>query len=64
MYRPQKLIIGGSVIGQNDILIKPLQHAVDEYSFGDRKAPKCIVVSVETGNKAEVLGAAALLMGN
>ena len=30
------------MIGQNDILIKPLQHAVYEYSFGGRKTHKCM----------------------
>lgn len=62
VFRPQKIIIGGGVGEQKERLIKPLQSAVDQLSFGGELSPKCKIVAAMAGNKAGILGAAALWM--
>ncbi len=61
MYRPQKIVIGGGVSAEPGITV-PLQEAVDKRSFGGELAPACRVVPAEAGNRAGILGAAALWM--
>ena len=60
-YRPQKIVIGGGLCKQK-IVIKTLQKAVNERSFGGRSSPKCKVVAAKNGNDAGILGAASLWM--
>ena len=60
-FRPQKIIIGGGISAQKELLLLPLQTAVDETCFGSKDSPKCQVVAAEMGNDAGVLGAAMLL---
>ena len=61
VFRPQKIIIGGGLSAQKELLITPLQKAVDTLSFGGKDSPKCEVVAAEAGNEAGIIGAAALL---
>ena len=60
-FRPQKVIIGGGLSAQKDLLIEPLQKAVDEQCFGSKNSPVCKVVAATTGNNAGTLGAAMLV---
>ena len=61
-FRPERIIIGGGISRQGDALIKPLQKAVDELSFGAERAPTCKVVAADSLNDAGILGAASLVI--
>ena len=60
-FRSQIIIIGGGV-GKEKLLLDRLQEAVDKYSFGGERSPKCKVVAAKFENNAGLLGAAALWM--
>lgn len=62
IFRPQAVLIGGGVCGQGDNLIKPLQKKVDAELFGKGKGPSVPIFVATLGNKAGVLGAAALVL--
>ncbi len=61
IFRPEAVIIGGGVCEQGDVLIKPVQKALDKEVFGNKYGPRCVVRTAELGNRAGILGAAALI---
>lgn len=62
IFRPHTVMLGGGVCAQGDNLIKPLQKIVDKEIFAGELGPKCPIAVAKLGNKAGILGAAALIM--
>ncbi len=61
IFRPHKVLIGGGVCAQGDNLLVPLQKIVDREIFAGELGPKCPIAIAKLGNKAGILGAAALI---
>lgn len=62
IFRPHTILLGGGVSAQEDNLVLPLQKIVDKEIFAGSLGPKCPIKIAKLGNKAGVLGAAALFM--
>lgn len=63
VFRPQAILIGGGVCAQGDNLIVPLKKKLDAQLFGKiYGSPEVELCVASLGNKAGILGAAALLM--
>ncbi|MBR1676024.1 MAG: ROK family glucokinase, partial [Clostridia bacterium] len=62
IFRPHAVMLGGGVCAQGDNLIKPIQAIVNREIFAGQLGPVCPVMIAKLGNKAGILGAAALLM--
>ncbi len=63
IFRPEAIIIGGGVCAQGDNLIVPLKQKIQLELFGaDFGSPEVVLRIAELGNKAGLLGAAALFM--
>lgn len=60
--RPEAIILGGGVCAEGERLTKPLQALVDEEIFAGEDGPRVPVLTAELGNRAGILGAAALWM--
>jgi predicted NBD/HSP70 family sugar kinase len=59
LFNPELVIVGGDLAEAGDVLLDPIRHAVDQHAV----APAASAVSVvagELGERAEVLGAAAI----
>ena len=61
VFRPQILIIGGGVGKEGEKITGPLQKIVDSNMFGGELGPRVRVVPAALGNRAGILGAAALI---
>lgn len=62
IFRPEAIIIGGGVCAQGDNLIVPLRKKMNQELFGaEFGSPKVELRVAELGNKAGLLGAAALV---
>ncbi|ADB49689.1 ROK family transcriptional regulator [Conexibacter woesei] len=62
LFNPELIIVGGDLAAGGDALLAPLRTAIDEYAV----APAAGAVTVSLGalgDKAEVLGAVALVLG-
>ena len=62
IFRPEAIIIGGGVSAEGDALIIPLTEAISSQIFAGERGPKVAIKIAELGNKAGLLGAAALFM--
>ncbi len=62
LINPQRVIIGGELAAAGDVLMRPLQEAVERFAI-PAAAREVEVVTGELGDRAEVLGALALAMG-
>ena len=63
IFRPEAIIIGGGVCAQGDNLVIPLKKKIQSELFGaDFGSPEVVLRVAELGNKAGILGAAALFM--
>lgn len=63
VFRPQAILIGGGVCAQGDNLILPLKRKLDAQLFGKiYGSPIVEIRAASLGNKAGILGAAALAM--
>ena len=63
IFRPEAIIIGGGVCAQGDNLVIPLKKKIQSELFGaDFGSPEVVLRVAELGNKAGLLGAAALFM--
>lgn len=63
IFRPEAIVIGGGVCAQGDNLIVPLKKKIQSELFGaDFGSPEVVLHVAELGNKAGLLGAAALFM--
>ena len=58
--RPEAVILGGGVCAEGDVLIKPLQELVDREIFAGARGPRVKIITATLGNRAGLLGAAAL----
>ena len=61
--RPELIILGGGICNEGDTLIKPLQKILDNEIFGGNKEAHVNIVAAALGNRAGILGAAALCKG-
>ena len=62
ILHPEVFVIGGGVSHEGDGLILPLEHAVNEYIRCSGMYPEIAVRRASLGNKAGLLGAAALVL--
>ncbi len=62
IFRPEVILLGGGVCAQGDELVKPLQKLLDRDIFAGELGPQVPILIASLGNKAGLLGAAALLM--
>jgi glucokinase len=62
IFRPEAVLLGGGVCAEGDRLIKPLQAILDRDIFAGARGPQVKILVAQLGNKAGLLGAAALLM--
>ena len=62
VFRPDMILLGGGVSAQGDELTNPLQAYVDAHIYGGNMGPRVKISCASLGNKAGLLGAAALLM--
>ena len=62
IFRPEAILLGGGVCAEGDNLVKPLQALLDRDIFAGSMGPQVPIVTAQLGNKAGLLGAAALLM--
>ena len=62
IFRPESVLLGGGVSEQGEALTKPLQALVNQEIFAGELGPQVPVLIAELGNRAGLLGAAALLM--
>lgn len=61
IFRPQRIILGGGISAQGEVLTKPLMEMVKKESFGGEKGDIPEIVIASLGNKAGMIGAACLL---
>ena len=62
VFRPEAIMLGGGVCAEGERLTKPLQDYMDREIYAGSKGPAVKILIAELGNKAGILGAAALLM--
>ena len=62
IFRPEAILLGGGVSAEGDGLIIPLAEAVSREIFAGDRGPQVAIKIAELGNKAGLLGAAALFM--
>ena len=60
--RPEAIILGGGICAEGERLTKPLQKCLDRDIFGGNDGPSVNILTAILGNRAGILGAAALLM--
>ncbi len=61
VFRPEKVILGGGISAEKEGLTAPLQKLVDEDIFGGDMGPAVKITTAKLGNRAGILGAAALV---
>ena len=64
VFRPEKVILGGGICAEGEGLTAPLQAIVDSEIYGGNMGPAVKITTAKLGNKAGILGAAALVFGN
>ena len=62
VFRPEAIMLGGGVCAEGERLTKPLKEFMDREIYAGKKGPCVEILIAELGNKAGLLGAAALLM--
>lgn len=62
VLRPDAILIGGGVSAQGDNLIKPLNEYLEKHLFGGKLGPAVPILTATLGNRAGIVGAAALFM--
>jgi predicted NBD/HSP70 family sugar kinase len=62
LFNPKRVIIGGDLAGAGEVLMRPLTEAVERFAI-PAAAREAEVVTGELGDRAEVLGALALALG-
>lgn len=60
VFRPEAVLIGGGIGAEGEGITKPLQKIVDGEVFGGELGPAVPVIPAALGNRAGILGAAAL----
>ncbi len=62
IFHPNAIIIGGGVSHEGEALIAPLEEKVNSGLLASAHNPKVRIIAASLGNKAGVIGAAALVM--
>lgn len=62
IFHPNAIIIGGGVSNEGAALIEPLEEKVNEGLLASEHNPKVRIIGASLGNKAGLIGAAALVM--
>jgi predicted NBD/HSP70 family sugar kinase len=62
LFNPARVVVGGELAAAGEILMRPLREAVERFSI-PAAAHEVDVVTGELGERAEVLGALALALG-
>jgi glucokinase len=61
IFQPAKVVIGGGISKEGEILLQPLREIVRDITyFGRGDVPQARIVCAETGNDAGIIGAAIL----
>jgi len=60
VFRPEKILIGGGVCEQGDVLVEPLKRYVSDNAFGGRHIRVPEICKAVLGNNAGIIGAANL----
>lgn len=60
--RPEAVILGGGICAEGERLTEPLQKLLDSEIFGGNDGPTVKILTATLGNRAGILGAAALWM--
>ena len=61
IFRPQLVLLGGGISQQGDILLEPIREAVHASCFGGEKGNLPEIAFAALGNRAGMIGAAALI---
>ncbi|WP_300819245.1 ROK family protein, partial [uncultured Oscillibacter sp.] len=61
IFRPQLVLLGGGISQQGDILLEPIREAVHASCFGGEKGSLPEIAFAALGNRAGMIGAAALI---
>lgn len=62
IFHPNAIIIGGGVSNEGPALISPLEEKVNSSLLANEHNPKVRIIKASLGNKAGLIGAAALVM--
>lgn len=62
IFHPNAIIIGGGVSNEGAALIEPLEEKVNSGLLANEHNPKVRIIGASLGNKAGIIGAAALVM--
>jgi predicted NBD/HSP70 family sugar kinase len=62
LFNPKRVIVGGELAGAGEVLMGPLKEAVERFAI-PAAAREAEVVTCELGDRAEVLGALVLALG-
>lgn len=62
IFHPNAIIIGGGVSNEGEALIAPLEEKVNSGLLASAHNPKVRIIGASLGNKAGIIGAAALVM--
>lgn len=62
IFHPNAIIIGGGVSNEGEALIAPLEKKVNDGLLASEHNPKVRIIGASLGNKAGIIGAAALVM--
>ena len=62
VFRPEKVLVGGGMSAEGEGLMKPLREYVNRNIFGGDMGPAVEITQAALGNKAGILGAAALAL--
>ena len=62
LFRPDMILLGGGVSAQGDELTAPLQEYVNTHIFGGGMGPRVTIACATLGNRAGLVGGAALWM--
>ena len=60
IFQPKRLVIGGAISKEGDIIIKPVCKYVEKYSYDVGPLPRTIIKASEIGGDAGIIGAAFL----
>jgi predicted NBD/HSP70 family sugar kinase len=61
-FNPERVVVGGELAGTGDLLLEPLRDAVRRYAL-PAAAEAVTIVAGELGDRAEMLGALVLVVG-
>lgn len=61
IFRPEKVLVGGGICNRGERLIAPLRKYIDENCFAGDKIPLPQIQCAALGNRAGIIGAAALI---